>query len=47
MIFDNLSLSQLENSFLDNENASSDSQETGVPSAVLATVEAMHLNDQF
>ena len=46
-IFDNLSLSQLENSFLDNENASSDSQETGVPSAVLATVEAMHLNDQL
>lgn len=47
MVFDNLSLSQLENSFLDNENASSDSQEIGVPSAVLATVEAMHLNDQF
>ena len=47
MVFDNLSLSQLENSFLDNENASSDSQETGAPSAVLATVEAMHLNDQF
>ena len=47
MIFDNLSLSQLENSSLGNENASSDSQETGVPSAVVATVEAMHLNDQF
>ena len=47
MVFDNLSLSQLENSFQDNENASSDSQEMGVPSAVLATVEAMHLNDQF
>ena len=47
MIFDNLSLSQLENFFLDNENASSDSQETAVPSAVLATIEAMHLNDQF
>ena len=47
MVFDNLSLSQSENSFLDNENASRDSQETGVPSAVLATVEAMHLNEQF
>jgi len=46
-VFDNLSLSQLENSSLDNENASSNSQETGVPSAVLATVEAMHLNDHF
>ena len=47
MVFDNLSLSQLENSFQDHENASSDSQEMGVPSAVLATVEAMHPNDQF
>ena len=41
------SLSQLENSFQHNENASSDSQEMGVPSAVLVTVEAIHPNDQF
>ena len=47
MVFDNLSLSELENSFQDNENASSDSQEMGVPSAVLVTVEAIHPNDQF
>ena len=44
MILDNLSLSQLEDSFLEQEPVCNNSQEIEVPSAVLATVEAMNLN---
>lgn len=43
MILDNLSLSQLEDSFLEQEPVCNNSQEIEVPSAVLATVEAMNL----
>ena len=45
MIVDNLSLSQLENSFLEIEPDCNNLEETEVPSAVLATVEAMNLDD--
>ena len=44
MILDNLSLSQLEDSFLEQEPVCNNSQEIEVPSAVLATVEAMNLD---
>jgi len=45
MIVDNLSLSQLENSLLEIEPDCNNLEETEVPLAVLATVEAMNLND--
>ena len=45
MIVDNLSLSQLENSFLECKPVCNDSEETEVPSAVLATIEAMNLDN--
>lgn len=45
MIVDNLSLSQLENSLLEQEPVCDNSQEIETPSAVLATVEAMNLDD--
>ena len=46
MILDNLSLSQLEDSLLEQEPVCNNSQEIEVPSAVLATVEAMNLDHQ-
>lgn len=45
MIVDNLSLSQLENSLLEIEPDCNNLEETEVLLAVLATVEAMNLND--
>ncbi|KAL9977310.1 hypothetical protein ACROYT_G014700 [Oculina patagonica] len=45
MIVDNLSLSQLENTSPELEAECNNSQEAEVPTAVLATVEAMHLDD--
>ncbi|KAJ7394588.1 hypothetical protein OS493_000406 [Desmophyllum pertusum] len=45
MIVDNLSLSQLQNSLLEEELVSNDSLEAEVPSAVLANVEMMNLDD--
>lgn len=44
MILDNLSLSQIEDSLLEQEPVCN-SQETELPLAVLATVEAMNLDD--
>ena len=44
MILDNLSLSQIDDSLLEQEPVCN-SQETELPSAVLATVEAMNLDD--
>jgi len=45
MIVDNLSISQLENSLLEIEPDCNNFEETEVPSAVLATVEAMNMDD--
>lgn len=46
MILDNLSLSQHEDSLLEQEPVCNNSQEIEVPSAVLATIEAMNLDHQ-
>jgi len=45
MIVDNSSISQLENSLLEIEPDCNNFEETEVPSAVLATVEAMNMDD--
>ena len=45
MIVNNLSLSQLDNSLLEEEHVSDDSVEDEVPTALLGTVEAMNLID--